>query len=126
MVTTPRTIVEDRPGGHIISEANAFLSREQITLAATTVPLPSGTAIIKVTATGKYVPYDPAALANYTGAPAFLWERREISTGDQRAVAHVRECEVNGREVTYINALNTGQQTAFEAAAAVATVLVRY
>lgn len=126
MVTTPRTIVEDRPGGHVISEANYAISREQITLAATAVPLPSGTAIAKVTATGKWVPYDPAAIANYTGAPGFLWERREISTGDQRAVGHVRQCEINGREVTYINPLNAGQQAAFEAAAAVASVLVRY
>jgi hypothetical protein len=56
----------------------------------------------------------------------FLWERREISAAVQRAVAHVRQCEINGREVTYINALNAGQLTALEAAAAALGVIVRY
>ena len=51
-----KTIREDRPAGHIVSEANYARSREQITLAATAVDLPSGTALGKVRATGHYVP----------------------------------------------------------------------
>jgi hypothetical protein len=123
MVT--RTIVEDRPGGHIISEANYAFSREQIVLDVTAVAIPSGTALAKLTATGLYVPYNPANTANYSGV-AFLWERREISAATQRATAHVRNCEVNGREASYLNALNAGQQTAFEATAAGQDILVRY
>lgn len=121
-----RTIKEDRPAGHVVSEANYARSREQITLAATAVNLPSGTALGKVTATGHYVPLDPAGADGSQNFAGFLWERREINAGTQRAVAHVRDCEINGREVTYINALNAGQQTAFEAGAAAQGVLVRY
>ena len=124
MVT--RTITEDRPGGHVISEANYAISREQIVLAATAVALPSGTALGKLTANGQYVPYNPAGADGSQNFAGFLFERREINAGTQRAVAHVRQCEINGREVTYINALNAGQQTAFEAAAAAQGVLVRY
>lgn len=121
-----RTIKEDRPGGHVISEANYARSREQITLAATAVALPSGTALGKVTATGHFAPYNPAGADGTQNFAGFLWERREISAGTQRAVGHVRDCEINGREVTYINALNAGQLAALEAAAANAGVLVRY
>lgn len=121
-----KTIREDRPGGHIISEANAYRSREQIVLAITAVALPSGTALGKLTANGQYVPYNPAGADGSQNFAGFLWEYRPISATTQRAVAHVRACEVNGREVTYINALNSGQQTAFEAAAAAQSCIVRY
>jgi hypothetical protein len=121
-----KTIKEDRPGGHIISEANYARSREQITLAITAVDLPSGTALGKITASGLYAPYNPAGADGTQNFAGILYERRAINTATQRAVAHVRDCEVNGRELTYINALNSGQQTAFEASAAAQGVLVRY
>jgi len=121
-----KTIKEDRPGGHVISEANYLRSREQISLAATAVVLPSGTALGKLTAGGAYVPYNPAGADGSQNFAGFLYERRDINASPQRAVAHVRDCEINGREVTYINALNAGQQTALEAAAAALGVLVRY
>lgn len=121
-----KTIKEDRPAGHVVSEANYARSREQITLAATAVALPSGTALGKLTAGGAYVPYNPAGADGSQNFAGFLYERRDINAGTQRAVAHVRDCEINGREVTYINALNAGQLAAFEAAAAAQGVLVRY
>lgn len=121
-----RTFTEDRPGGHVVSEAHYARSREQITLAATAVALPSGTALGKVTATGLYVPIAPAAVDGSQNFAGFLWERREISAGTQRAVAHVRDSEINGREVTFVNALTAPQLATFEASAASAGVIVRY
>jgi hypothetical protein len=121
-----KTIKEDRPGGHVITEANYAISREQIVLAPTAVVLPSGTALGKITASGKYAPYNPAGADGTQNFAGFLYERRDISAGDQRAVAHVRQCEINGREVTYINTLTSPQQTAFETSAAAQGVLVRY
>ena len=121
-----KTFTQDRPAGHVISEANYARSREQITLAATAVALPSGTALGKLTANGQYVPYNPAGADGSQNFAGFLYERREINAGTQRAVAHVRDCEINGREVTYINALSAGQLTAFEAAAAAQRCIVRY
>ncbi len=124
MVT--KVIKEDRPGGHVVSEAHYARSREQIVLAATAVAIPSGTVLAKVTATGHYVPLAPAAADGSQNAAGVLWERREISASTQRAVAHVRDCEINGREVTYINAVNAGQLAAAEAAMAAAGTIVRY
>lgn len=121
-----RTIIEDRPGGFVISESNYARSREQIVLDVTTVPIPSGAALGKLTANGRYVPYNPAGADGSQNFGGFLWERREANTATQRATGIVRSCEVNGREVLYVNPLNAGQQTAFEAAAAAAGVLVRY
>lgn len=121
-----KTVVEDRPGGHVLSEDPGRRSREQITLAATAVALPSGTALGKVTATGHYAPYNPAGADGTQNFAGFLWERRDINAGTQRAVAHNKDCEINGREVTYINALNAGQLAALEAAAAALGVVVRY
>lgn len=121
-----KTVVEDRPGGHVISEANYAISREQIVLAANLPALKSGTALGKLTANGQYTPYDPAAATGAQNFAGILYEARDASTTTQRAVAHVRQCEINGREVTYVNALNAGQQTAFEAAAAAQGVLIRY
>jgi hypothetical protein len=88
-----KTILEDRPGGHVISEANPRLSREQITLDVTAVALPSGTALGKLTANGRYVPYNPAGADGSQNFAGFLWERREISAAVQRAVAHVRSAK---------------------------------
>lgn len=121
-----KTIKEDRPGGHVISEANYARSREQITLAITAVVLPSGTALGKLTANGQFVPYNPAGADGSQNFAGWLFERREINAATQRAVAHVRDCEINGREVTYINALNAGQLAALEAASAALGAIVRY
>lgn len=121
-----KVIRVDKPAEHVISEADGRRSREQITLAATDVDLPSGTALGKLTAGGAYVPYDPAGADGSEGFAGFLFEFRPASAGTQRAVAHVRECEINGRKVEYINALNAGQLAAFEAAAAEQQVIVRY
>lgn len=121
-----KILTEDRPGAHVIAEANGRMSREQVSLGATAVALPSGTALGKLTAGGAYVPYNPAGADGSQNFAGYLWERREISASAQRATAHVRNCEINGRKVTFINALNAGQLTAFEAAAAVQGVITRY
>lgn len=121
-----KTLTEDRPGAHVVSEAQGRRSREQISLAATAVALPSGTLLGKLTAGGAYVPYNPAGADGSQNFSGYLWERREISATAQRATAHVRDCEINGRKTTHINVLNAGQLTSLEAAAAAQGVLVRY
>jgi hypothetical protein len=121
-----KTIVEDRPGGHILSEDPGRRSREQVTLGITAVPLPSGTVLGKITATGLYVPLAPAAGDGSQNFAGVLWERREINAATQRAVVHNKDCEVNGREVTYINALTAPQLATVEAAAANLGVVIRY
>lgn len=121
-----RILKEDRPAAFIIAEANGRLSREQIVLGITAVAVPSGTVLGKVTATGAYVPLAPAAGDGSQNAAAILFERREISAATQRAVGFVRNGEVNGRKLVYLNTVTGGQQAAAEAALAANGVLVRY
>lgn len=121
-----RTLTEDRPAGFIVSESNGRRSREQISLAATTVALRSGTVLGKVTATGAYVPYAPAAVDGSQNFAGILFEGRPIDTAAQRAVAITRQAEVDGRKLVFVNALTAAQLTALEAAAAGQGVLVRY
>jgi hypothetical protein len=121
-----KTLKEDRAAGFIIAEANGRQSREQVSLAATAVALASGTALGKLTAGGAYVPYNPAGADGSQNFAGYLFEGRPVDAAAQRAVAFVRNGEVNGRKIVFVNALNAGQLTAFEAASAAQGVIVRY
>lgn len=116
----------DRPAGFIVSEGSGRHSREQIAIAAGSGDLKSGTALGKLTATGEYVPYNPAGADGSQNFGGILYERREDGAAAVRATAVVRDAEVNGNEIVFVNALTAPQLTAFEAAAAAANVLVRY
>lgn len=100
-------------------------SNENIVLAATTVELPAGTALGKVTASGKYVPWAPAAADGSQNLAGFLWGRRPISTGDQRAAMVARDATVNGNLVTYINVPSAPQLAAAIAAASANSLMIR-
>lgn len=121
-----KTLTEDRPAGFVISEANGRASREQVVIAANQVDLKSGTALGKLTAGGALVPYNPAGADGSQNLAGFLFERRKNDTAAQRAVTMARNCELNGRKLVYVNALNAGQLTALEAAAAALGILIRY
>lgn len=99
-------------GEFLLSEANGTRSREEITLAATTVDLPAGQLLGQLTASGHYVPYDPDSEADPADgsetAAAILWAPVGASTEAQRSVGIVRDAEV-------IERLLTGLDTAAEA-----------
>jgi len=100
---------------------------EQITLAPTTVALPAGTQLGKVTATGKYVPIAPGASDGSQTWAATLYGAVPISTGDQRAVGDVRgPGHVNARLLNYVNAVSAPQKATIEAAMASVGIIPRY
>lgn len=78
----------------LLSEANGERSREEITLAATTVKIEAGTVLGKVTATGHYAPYDAEATDGSETAAAILYATKPISTATQAATVIVRDAEV--------------------------------
>lgn len=93
-------------GEFLLSEANGTRSREEITLAPTTVDLPAGQLLGKLTASGEYAPYDPAvdpADGSETVA-AVLWAPVAASTEAQRTVGVVRDAEVIERLLTGLDA----------------------
>ena len=117
-------------GEHIINEANGRISREQIMIAATALatPMLAGTVLGRVTATGVYVPLNPAASDGSEVARGFLYERRELKKAgaNVRAVVHVRDCEINGRKIFWPAGITAPQKTAAETALATNGVIVRY
>lgn len=112
-------------GRFLIGEYEPNLSGENITLAPTTVELPDGTVLGKITASGLYVPLNPAAADGSQNFAGILHGRRPISTGNQRAAAVVRKQVINSNLVTYVVAATAPQRAAVEAQAAAAMVMFR-
>lgn len=86
-----------RPLEFLISEANGQLSREQVTLLASQGDLLPGTVMAKITATGKYVPYDDDANGTTPGigiAAGILAYPAANSASDQLVTIIARQAEV--------------------------------
>lgn len=94
-------LVEGRhTGEYLVSEADGTLSREEVTVTQAGAALVSGTIMSKLTATGKYVPYDNVGTDGSEIAAAVLYTSCVAATGDRKAVVHVRNCEVFGAALT--------------------------
>ncbi len=91
-------------GEFLLSEATGTRSREEITLAASTAVLPAGQVLGRITASGLYAAYDPAASDGREAATAVLWSPLGISTQTQRSVAIVRDAEVKRGCLTGLDA----------------------
>ena len=82
-------------GEYLVSEAEGTLSREEVIVTQTGSALVSGTVLGKVTATGKYKPYNNSATDGTEVAAAILYTPLVAYTGDRKGVVvHVRNCEV--------------------------------
>ncbi len=105
-------------GAFMFGEYDQNLSGEQITLAATTVEIPAGTVLGKITTSSLYVPINPTASDGSQNFAGILFGRRPISTSAQRAAAVVRRRGVN--------AMSPTQVAAAIAQAATAGVIIRF
>lgn len=72
---------------------------------------------------GLYVPLDPDAENGAQNFAAVLFHRVAISDATQRKVGHVRDCEVNEKKITLVNALDAGELAAMKAQARAVGVL---
>jgi hypothetical protein len=92
-----------RPAEFVLSEASGQRSRENIIVTQTGVALKSGTVISRLTADGKYVPYDNVGTDGSEVAAGILYSPLNAATGDVKAVAFVRDCEVIRAALVGIN-----------------------
>lgn len=86
----------------MISEANGMRSREQVTVTISgNAKLPSGQALGKITATGKYIPYSNSASDGSQAIAALLLTPLEDGVnGDFKAAVIARDAEVIGAKLT--------------------------
>ncbi len=112
---------------HVINEANGTMSREQILLFRGAAA-PAGLVLGQITASKLYAPLNLAASDGSQNAVAILRDKRPARTGadTRRAVAHVRDTDVNGKKLTWPAGITTLQRKAAEAQLAATNVLVRY
>jgi hypothetical protein len=107
-----------RAAEFLLSEAAGQRSRENIIVTQTGAAIASGTVLGKITASGKYIPYLNTATDGSEVAAGVLYSPLAAATGDVKAAALVRDCEV-------IRAALVGLDTAGEADLKLAGVIVR-
>lgn len=119
----PNPVVE---GSFCFGANDPNRANEQIVLGITTVDLPAGTVLGKITSTGLYVPLAPAASDGSQNFAGLLWAFRPINSATQKASIVARNQGVNARLLTYINTVTTNQKAAAEAQMVAAGVIPRY
>lgn len=88
----------------VLSEASGQRSRENIVVVQTGAAIASGTVLSKLTLDGKYVPYDNVGTDGSEVAAGILYTPLSAATGDIKAVGFVRDCEVNRKALTALDA----------------------
>lgn len=107
-----------RPAEFVLSEASGQRSRENITVTQTGTALKSGTVMGRITASGKYIASVAGATNGSQVAAGILYSPLVAFTGDVKAVAFVRDCEV-------IRAILVGLDAAGDTALKSVGVIVR-
>lgn len=105
-------LTEDRFSGaahYIVSEAAGYRSREQIVIASGSGVLKPGTVLGKVTASGKYAPYNPTLTDGTETAAAILWEGCDATSADVRRTATARDTEVHADVLVWGAGVTTDQ-----------------
>lgn len=101
--------------GFLISEANGHISREKVTILSGE-NLRAGAVLAKVTASGKYVEWDPAKSAEADGTTipaAILLADCDASGGDKTGIPVIaRHAEVNANEIVWPTASQGSEQNA--------------
>ena len=112
-------------GSFIKSEANGDLSRETVTIASGNGKLFAGTVLGKITASGKYKPYDNDATDGTQTAAAILVYDVDATSVDVAAVVIVRLAEVWTNRLQWATSVLTGEKAPAYVELAAANVIVR-
>ena len=122
-------LTEDRfigAGHYIVSEAaGMYRSREQAVIASGAGVLKPGAVLGKVTASGKYVPFDPAGADGSETAAAILCEGCDATDADVRRTVSVRDTEVHADVLVFADGVTDPQKTAAMASLASAGIIGR-
>lgn len=110
-------------GEYIVSEANGYRSREEVTVDATGGALIAGTVLGKVTASGKYIAHTIAASDGSENAAAILYEG--IGAVEAKRTITARDSEVNEPSLTFEDGISAANKTATIAALAALGIVMR-
>lgn len=81
-------------GEFLLSEAPGTLSRETVTIASGSGAITAGMVLGKITASGKYKPYDDDNVDGSEVAAAIAWDNVDATSADVAVAAIVRDAEV--------------------------------
>ena len=112
----------------LVSEANDWRSRDQVTVTVPDAGLEAGTVVGKVTASGKFVRHNAAATDGSQDEAGILLFPQANGTGsaaDKEATIIARDAEVNGTFLTYEDGADAAQITTSNAALAALGIIVR-
>lgn len=122
-------LTEDRfigAGHYIVSEAHGmYRSREQGVIASGAGVLKAGAVLGQVTATDKYVPFDPDGADGSENAAAILFEGCDATDADVRRTLTVRDTEVHADVLVFAEGTTDAQKTAAMASLASAGIIGR-
>ena len=112
-------------GAFIKSEGNGDISRETIVIAATYGKLVAGTVLGKITASGKYRPYDNDNTDGSQTAAAILVYDVDATLVDVTTVGLVRFAEVWTNRLVWATSVANGEKAPAYVELAAANVFVR-
>jgi hypothetical protein len=98
-----------RAGGFLVSEANNNRSRDTVVLLAGQ-NLATGTVLGKITASGKYVAYNPGNSDGSQTPAGILWDATN-AVADTKVAAITRDAEVNTGELAWFAGASGAQIT---------------
>lgn len=101
-----------RDAAFLVSEAPGSLSRETVTVASGAGALVAGTVMGKVTASGKYIPYDDDNVDGSEAAVGLLLSAVDATSADQDATLIVRLAEVASSLIVWASTNDSGDKTA--------------
>lgn len=81
-------------GEFLVSEANGTLSREVVTIVSGSGVIPAGMVLGKITATGKYKPFDDDNVDGSETAAALAYDGVDATSADKKCVVIFRDAEV--------------------------------
>src|SRR5579859_6316799 len=93
-----------RGGGFIQSEANYWRSRDQVTIEGGTGGagvVYAATVLGQITATKKYIPWNPNASDGSQNAKAILWDDVDATSGDIIGAVIARDAEVRQADLLF-------------------------
>jgi hypothetical protein len=96
---------------YLVSEASGYRSREQIVVASGSGKLDAGTVLGRVTASKKFVPFDPAATNGAEVAAAVLYEACDATDQDVRRTVTARHAEVHADVLVWGGTVTDAQKT---------------
>jgi hypothetical protein len=112
------------PGSFILRESEGTLSRDNATISGGTV-VQTGQVLGQITATGSFVPWNPAANDGSQNACALPVYKYDVVAGDVKGVILARNCSVIADQIVWPVGVSPADKAAAIAALKKLNILVR-